>query len=142
MHCGSTVAYVAVVEDGTLDLSAPERIEAPAGLETGDGLLECIREVKRVLGQVRADRVALLMPEATAVPSPERTELETLIRVAAAEEGVQVDLVARPTVRSRLRLPRKGPLVAHIAVGAGSASGHYWRQGRALALMAAKTVAS
>jgi hypothetical protein len=141
MNCAPRVAYLAVIEDGSLDPDAPERLQAPAGLETGDGLLECIREVKRVLGQARAEQVALLLPEANAAPSSERTELETLIRVAAAEEGTRVDLLSRPTVRSRLGLPRSGSLDTHIQLGAGPESGHYWRKGRALAVMAAKAVA-
>lgn len=142
MNCAPKVAYLAVIEDGTVDADAPERLQAPAGLETGEGLLECIREAKRILGQARAEQIALLLPEATAAPSPERTELETLIRVAAAEEGTQVNLVSRPTVRSRLGLPRSGSLDAHIAAGAGMESGHYWKKGRALAVMAARTAMS
>lgn len=140
MNCAPRVAYLAVIEDGNLDANAPERLQAPTGLETGEGLLECIREAKRVLGQARAEQVALLLPEPTASPNSERTELETLIRVAAAEEGTRVDLVSRPTVRSRLGLPRNGSLDTHIAAGAGTGSGHYWRKGRALAVMAAKAM--
>lgn len=141
MHCGPRIAYLAVLEDGAVDPDAPDRIQAPTGMETGEGLLECIREVQRKLAQARAERVALLRAEANAAPSPERAEFETLIRVAAAQEGTPLDLVARATVRSRLGLPRRGSLETHITLGAGPASGRYWREGRALAVMAAKALA-
>lgn len=131
-----------VIEDGTVVSGLSERLQPPAGLETGEGLLECVREVQRVLGQTGVERVALLLAEPNSSPSPERTVLETLIRVAAATESTPVELVSRPTVRSRLGLPRRGSLDSHIAAGAGPPSGRYWNQGRGLAAMAAKVATS
>jgi hypothetical protein len=61
MTCAPRVAYLAVIENGALVADAPERLRAPAGLETGEGLLECIREAKRILGQARAEQIALLL---------------------------------------------------------------------------------
>ncbi len=142
IHCSPQAAYLTVIEDGAVLSGLRERLLPPAGLETGEGLLECIREVRRVLGQTGVDRVALLLTEANSSPSTERTVLETLIRVAAAEEGTPVELVARPTVRSRLGLPKSGSLGSHVARAAGPKSGHHWNEGRGLAAMAAKAVTS
>lgn len=120
----------------------PERLRFPTGVETGEGLLECIAEVRRILGQTSAERVALLLAESNASASPRRTTLETLIRVAAAQEGTHLDLLARQTVRSRLRLPRTGSLDTHVCRAAGTGSGRYWTSGRGLAALAGLAVAT
>lgn len=142
IHCRPDTAYVALVEGATVVPGHPERLRLPTGIETGDGLLECIAESRRLLGQTQPDQIALLLPEPNAATSAKRTVFETLIRVAAAEEGTPVNLVARMTVRSRLKLPRSGKLEDHVMAAGCASTGRYWRDGRGLAALAALTVTS
>lgn len=140
INCTSNEAYVALLEDGVVLDGYPERLRLPGGVEGGEGLLEFIDEVRRTLAQARPDHVVLLLPEgrqrgATYQRIAPRVVLETLVRLAAAQENVPTDLLARATVRARLGLPRSGSLDDQLS-HAGTPTGHYWNNGRGLAALA------
>jgi hypothetical protein len=63
--------------------------------------------------------------------------LETLVRVAAVQEGIPIEVLARPTVRSRLGIPRAGELASHVATVVAEPVGRYWTAGRDVAALAA-----
>jgi hypothetical protein len=145
VNCDPHAAFLVTVQGGAVVDGLPERLRPPEGMELGDRLLEFVDEVRRVLGQVDPLRVGILLPESGQHQPPQksiasRATIETLVRVAAAQEGVPVDLVARATVRSRLQLPRKGALNSHLSTGAGPPIGKYWTTGRGLAAMVARAV--
>jgi hypothetical protein len=135
----STDGYLAVVEGGVVVAGLTERIQSISGLEAGEGLVEYVDTVRRVLREVSPARVGLLLPETwrgTYTQHLRRAELETMARLAAAMEEIPVDLLARATVRSRLGLPRSGSLENHVDA-AGEPVGAYWSAGRGIAALAA-----
>lgn len=140
--CSTGEVNLVVVVDGEVIDGLPERLRPAQGIELGERLLEFIDDVARVLAQVKPDRIALLLPESQQRGTTSyqrvapRVTLETLLRVAAAREGYPLSLVARATVRAALSLPRKGTLDDHLEA-AGPSVGHYWRDGRGLAALAA-----
>ena len=142
VSCSTEAVNLAVAEGGEIVDGLPERLRPAQGVELGERLLEFIDDAARVLAQVKPVRVALLMPEsqqrgaASYQRIASRVTLETLLRVAAAREGLPVSLVARPTVRAALSLPKKGALDDHLDA-AGPSVGRYWRDGRGLAALAA-----
>lgn len=141
VHCSAKDAYLTVVDDGTVVDGLPERLRLPSGIESGERLLEFLEEVRRTLGEVCPAHVVILQPEgkqrgASYVRIAPRVVLETLIRVCSAQENIPLDLQPRPTVRSRLGLPAKGPLDSHLD-HAGPTIGQYWGAGRGLAALAA-----
>jgi hypothetical protein len=92
-----------------------ERVEIAAQYESSAELLSTLDEIKRALGQLCPDIVVLLMPEPgrhqrTYQEIAPRVALETLIRIAAVQEEIGIEVLARPTVRSRLGIPRAGDL--------------------------------
>jgi len=145
VNCDPHAAFLAAVEDGVVVDDLPERLKPPEGMELGDRLLEFIDEVRRALGEVGPSRIGLLQPESGKHQPPYRSvtaraTIETLVRVAAAQERVPVDLLARSTVRSRLDLPKRGALDAHVEAGMGAPVGRYWTTGRGLAALVARAV--
>jgi hypothetical protein len=145
VNCDPHAAYVAVVEDGAVVTGLPERLIPPSGLELGGRLLEFVDEVRRDFGQMAPERIGLLLPESNARKQAygtimPRVTIEAMVRVAAAQEEIPLDLVARPTVRSRLGLPRAGSLDDHLAQAVGSSVGRYWTTGRGLAALVARAV--
>jgi hypothetical protein len=140
--CSTEAVNLAVAVNGEVVDGLPERLRPAHGVELGERLLEFIEDVARALAQVRPDRVALLLPEAHRRGTTSyqrvapRVTLETLLRVAAARERYPLSLVARPTVRAALGLPKKGALDDHLGA-AGTPVGRYWRDGRGLAALAA-----
>jgi len=145
VNCDPHAAFLAAVQGGAVVDGLPERLKPPEGMELGDRLLEFVDEVRRVIGRVGPSRVGMLLPESGKHQPPHksissRVTIETLVRVAAAQEGVPVDLLARATVRARLQLPKKGALSTHLDAGAGPPVGKYWTTGRGLAAMVGRAV--
>lgn len=139
VNCGSGDVYFAVADDGAILAGMTERLQPPAGLEAGNGLLEFVDSVIRVLRETKPDLVTILLPDqwrAVYQQHLPRATLETLVRFSAAQEGVPVQVLARPTLRARLDLPRKGRLDEHIGA-AGPPVGKYWTTGRGVAALAA-----
>jgi hypothetical protein len=86
--------------------------------------------------------VVLLLPEQsrfkrTYSEIAPRVALETLVRLAAVRAGVDIEVLPRTTVRSRLKLPRSGDLASHVPTKVPVAVGRYWTAGRDIASLAA-----
>lgn len=143
VNCSTDCAYLAVVEGGELRSGAVELVSAPALGESSDQLLAVRDEVARVLGEVGAEKVVLLKPESSKLTKRTHSEyvpritLETLVRIAAAEAGLSIELLSRPTLRSRLELPSEGKLVTHVSARIPEKVGSNWGEERQLAALAA-----
>ncbi len=141
INCTSRAIFFAIDDDSQIVDGLTERLQPPTGLEAGEALLELVESVRRVVREVRADRLALLLPEETWTASYsehlDRAKLDILIRLAAAQERVLIEVLARPTLRARLELPRSGTLDSHVA-RVYAPVGRYWSAGRGLAALAAK----
>jgi hypothetical protein len=96
-----------------------------------------------VFAEVVAEKVLLLRPESGRMTKRTHSEyvpriaLETLVRLAAAETGRPIELLARPTLRSRLKLPNEGKLVTHASLRIPQKVGINWSEERQLAALAA-----
>jgi hypothetical protein len=140
--CTPRYAYLAVAADGELEEADPERIEVAAQHEASAELLSMRDDARRALRQLDVQGVGLLMPEERPRKKPgyhdlmPRIALETMVRIAAVEEEIPIELLSRPTVRSRLGLPKSGPLKER-ADEAHKPVGRYWGEGRNLAALAA-----
>jgi hypothetical protein len=140
VNCTTRDIYLAVADQGQILDGLTERLRPPVGLEEGAALIELVDSMRRVIREVRPDKVELLQPEAWSASYSQhlpRARLETLIQFAAATEEIPLETLSRPTARARLNVPRTGPLESHIAI-AGTVVGRYWTSGRGLAAMAAK----
>jgi hypothetical protein len=139
----SAKAFLAVVQDATVQDGQIERLDVPPADASGSQLSEALADIKRRLAEIKPDVVAIVgaEPSFTDTESGLRPRLtfEALTRLAAAERRVSLDLVSRARVRSRLGLPRRGGLGEHISA-AGPVVGRYWTAGRAVAALAALTV--
>jgi hypothetical protein len=125
-----------------------ERVDVASLFEASTELEATLNEVGRVIAQVKPDLVTVLLPEyytASYAEIAPHVALETLVRLAAVRAGVGVEMLTRPTVRSRLNLPVKGKLSTHVAARIPDPVGRYWSAGRdvaALAALAADTESS
>jgi hypothetical protein len=141
LTCEAGRINVAAVENGKVVDGLVERIPAPGGLEEHDRLWAVYDEIVRAIHSIKPDKIIILSPEIQYTASHKaftpRIALETVTRMAGSKENVAVELLARPTVRSRLGLPRKGGLDSHLADAIASPVGRYWTGGRGLAAMAA-----
>jgi hypothetical protein len=143
VNCSTHGAFLAVAVDGELSAGHVEYIDAPNLAESSEELKSVLEELIRVINEVRADKVVLLKPEGG--PTPKKTHaafvpriaLETLVRLAVVEADTEVEVLARPTVRSRLGLPAKGPLVGHVPLRVPTKVGKNWGEERQLAALAA-----
>jgi len=125
-------------------MEAPIYRIQPANLSEASAELEAtLDEIGRALTQLRPDSIVLLLPE----QSPQhkhaysqiapRVTMETLLRLAAVRAAVPIELMSRPTLRSRLELPAKGDLASHTALRITEPVGPYWNAGRNVAALAA-----
>jgi hypothetical protein len=143
VNCSTDCAYLAVSSDGELRADSVELVSAPALGESSEQLLAVLDELKRVVGEVEAERVVLLRPEGGRMGKRTHSEhvpriaLETLVRLAAVETGRSIELLARPTLRSRLKLPTEGKLVTHLSSRIPEKVGSNWSEERQLAALAA-----
>jgi hypothetical protein len=143
VNCSSGCAYVAVAVDGEIRDVGVEQIDAGAIGESESDLVRALADVVRVIAEVEADAIALLKPESG--PKSKRTHaafvpriaLETVVRLAAAQTGTQIEVLSRPTVRGRLKLQSKGKLVEHVPSRIGTKVGKNWSDERQLAALAA-----
>jgi len=143
VNCSPDLAYLALAADGKLREGQVEYIEAPTLGESSEELLFVLEELCRVMGEVEADRVMLLKPEhhpwakRTHSEFVPRIALETLVRVAAVKTETPVELLSRPTLRARLRLPTEGKLAEHVSLCIPAKVGKNWSEERQLAALAA-----
>jgi hypothetical protein len=144
VNCSSKHAFLTLAEDGEIVATNPERLEPP-GTEESERLRGFYHAFRRVLADLRPDRVCLLLPESNPRHRPTHAELtprigmETLVRLAAVEsdDDVEIEVLARPTVRSRLGLGNKGKLVDLVPKAIPEPIGHHWKNARDLAALAA-----
>jgi hypothetical protein len=143
VNCSTDCAYLAVGVDGELRADAVELLPAPALGESSEHLIAVLDELKRVYAEVEAEKIVLLKPEGGRMGKRTHSEhvpriaLETLVRLAAVETGRQIELLPRPTLRSRLKLPNDGKLVTHVSVRIPEKIGSNWSEERQLAALAA-----
>lgn len=149
VNCSSDSAYLALVEDGqVIDVGVVEKVDARMIADSGEQLVVVLGELRRIIAQIRPDAIVLLNPEQS--PRAKRTHsahvpritLETLVRLAAHQAACPLEILPRPTLRSRLGIPIKGSLAAHAAEFLPSKSGKNWSEERQLAAVAAMAGAS
>ncbi|MGP0101702.1 MAG: hypothetical protein ACLPUT_08795 [Solirubrobacteraceae bacterium] len=140
--CNPHTAYLTLAIDGAITQAVVERVEVAAQYEASVELLSTLEEIRRALGQLQPDRIAVLMPEQggrkrSYLEIAPRVTLETLIRIAAVQEGIGVEMLARPTLRARLDIPKTGELSSHVSRVIAEPLGLYWSAGRDVAGLAA-----
>jgi hypothetical protein len=134
---------LAAVDDGKVVETPVNRIDVGAVHEASEELRSTLEEIGRALAQIRPRLVVLLLPEPsnrfkyTHGQIAPRIALETLVRLAAVHADVPFDVIARPTVRSRLGLPLSGDLASHVAERFPDPVAPYWGAGRDVAALAA-----
>jgi hypothetical protein len=141
--CSPKNAHLALVADGAVVDAPVERIDVATLHEASEELKAMLDEVGRALAQTQPDLVVVLLPEQARFQRPytelaARATLETLFRLAAVNAGIDVEVLARATVRSRLKLPRKGDLSSHVTEVFPKPVGRYWAAGRDVAALAAR----
>jgi hypothetical protein len=138
--CTGTSVFFAVSNAGEVLSGPPERVDVASLYDASTELEATLTEVGRVIAQVRPDLVTVLMPEyykASYAEIAPRAALETLVRLAAVRADVPVEMIARQTVRARLKLPVDGKLSTHVAMRIAQPAGKYWTAGRDVAALAA-----
>jgi hypothetical protein len=140
--CGPRAAYMTLAIDGAIASTPVERVDVAAQYEASQELISTLEEIKRAFGQLAPDVVILLMPEMsrykkTYLELAPRIALETLVRIAAVQEAIEVDVLSRPTVRARLGIPKAGDLGSHVGAVIPEPVGRYWTLGRDVAGLAA-----
>jgi hypothetical protein len=140
--CNPHIAYLTLAVDGLIAQTVVERVEVAAQYEASAELLSTLDEIKRAFGQLQPDAVVLLMPEQsrhkrTYQEIAPRVALETLVRIAAVQENIDIEVLARPTLRARLDIPKTGELSSHVSSVIAEAVGRYWTAGRDVAGLAA-----
>jgi hypothetical protein len=143
VNCSTHCAFLAVAVDGKLADGHVEYIDAPTLDESSHELASVLDELGRAMNEVKADKVVLLKPEGG--PTPKKTHgafvpriaLETLVRLAAVQQQIEAEVLARPTVRKRLKLPTAGKLAEHVPLRLPEKVGKNWSAERQLAALAA-----
>ena len=140
IECKKQEVYLAVAMDGKLLEQEPQRLQVSAIHDQTARLRSFLDDVGRVLAEVKPDAVHILQPEtiyeATYAEFAPKAALETLIRLACLDAGVEVELVHRASVRSGLG--GKGKLDDLIAAKI-TPVGKYWNAGRKYAAAVALT---
>jgi hypothetical protein len=140
VECKKQEVYLAVAEDGELLDEGPQRLQVPAIHEQTARLRSFLDDFGRVLAEGKPDAVNILQPEtiyeATYAEFAPKATLETLIRLACVDAGVDSELVHRATVRSGLG--GRGKLDDLIGAKIKPV-GKYWNAGRKYAAAAAMT---
>jgi hypothetical protein len=139
--CSAKTALLTGVENGSVIPMDVQKIDVAYQYEASREFVATQREVERGLAQPQPDLVVLLKPELmvrwTYDAVAPRVALETLVRLAAVAAGIPIDVLSRPTVRSRLGLPRSGDLASHVTACIPEPVGPYWSAGRDVAALAA-----
>src|SRR3712207_410823 len=97
--CKKDEILLAVADDGELVDGEAEKLTAPALLEESERLQGMLEDIDRMLAEVRPDVVRVLLPEQTYDDSyariAPRVALETLVRLAAVNAGISVEMLKR-----------------------------------------------
>ncbi|HVU60205.1 MAG TPA: hypothetical protein VHD58_00955 [Mycobacteriales bacterium] len=142
VQCTTKHAFLTVVEEGSVIPAGPQRLAAAQSMDEDHALWGTLATFGEALDEVKPDRIALLLPgtgENSKGPHSAwapRIELETLLRMAAAQRDLPVSRLARATVLARLGLPRKGKF-EELVKPVSQPVGDYWAAGRLLAAAAA-----
>jgi hypothetical protein len=132
---------LALAENGNLVDDEHQRLQAPAGLELSERLQAMLDDIRRMLAEVEPDDVRILMPEQTYEASytqiAPRAALETLVRIAALDAGIPVQMLHRNTARALLGMPKGGSFESHLSAVIPTRVAKYWNAGRSLAASAA-----
>lgn len=143
VNCSTHGAFLAVAVDGVLNVAGIEYIDTPTLADSSDELASVLEELSRIINEVQADKVVLLKPEGGRMPKRTHGEfvpriaLETLTRLAAVYTQTEIEVLPRPTLRSRLVLPSSGKLIEHVSLCIPSKVGNNWSKERQLASLAA-----
>jgi hypothetical protein len=139
--CKNDEVMLALAENGGLLEDSHERLKAPALFEQTESLRAVLDSIGRVLAEIRPDVVRVLLPEQTYKGSytslAPRAALETLVRLAAANADIELELLHRNSARARVGMPRRGSFEDHIPAVIAEPVGKYWAAGRRLAAVAA-----
>jgi hypothetical protein len=143
--CTPRIAYLTLALDGAITEAPVERVEVAAQYESSAELLSTLEEIKRAFGQLQPDAMALLMPEQggrkrTYQEVAPRVALETLVRIGAVQEHINIEVLARPTARARLGIAQSGDLGSHVGEVIPQPVGRNWTAGRDVAGLAALAV--
>ncbi len=144
--CTPRVAYLSLAVEGAIVPEAIERLEVASQYEASAELVATLDDVKRAYAELRPDAVAVLKPEKSRRgysydQLASRVALETLLRIAAVQESIDIELLPRATVRARLGIPKSGDLASHVGSVVPEPVGHYWSAGRDVAGLAALAIA-
>jgi hypothetical protein len=120
-------------------------LEVASQNEASEQLVATLEDIRRTYAELRPDVIGLLKPEQSQRKHAydqlaPRVALETLLRVAAVDASIDIEVLARPTVRARLGIPRSGELGSHVSSVIAEPVGHYWNAGRDVAGLAALAV--
>jgi predicted NBD/HSP70 family sugar kinase len=141
ISCKSDEIMLAVAENGVVVEDDHERVRAPALYEESEQLKGVFDAIGRVITETRAEVVRVLLPEQTYKGSymalAPRATLEALVRLAANNAHVPVEVLYRNTARARVGMPKSGNFESHIASVIPTQVGRYWKAGRRLAAIAA-----
>lgn len=134
-------SWLVCAEDGKLLSTEPQSLTPALGMELGDRLAGLLDECERVLRALSPAYVLILEPEATSrltfEQSKARLAVETILALAAAREGVPCDRLPRPTLRSKLGLPKSGKLSSLVDGVVSEPLSPNWNDKRDLAALAA-----
>ena len=142
VQCTNRFAFLAVLDGTTLVMTGPPRLEPAQSTDQDHALWDTLSTIGGALDEIAPYRVGLLLPgtgENTKHPHgfwAPRVELETFLRMAAAQRGIVVDRLSRAAVLSKLGLPLRGrfeDLVRPVV----PKTGPYWQDGRLSAAAAA-----
>ena len=138
VSCSGDAAFFALVVDGSFLDEEPRRIEPPEVLGGGDRLVDFRNRMRREITRAGAEVVVIVTSSYRAdyQQIAARATLETLIRLAAAEEGIPSEFMHQKRARSRLGLPSKGgfgEVAQRYLRDRVASSPVYWSEGRAAA---------
>jgi hypothetical protein len=141
ISCTPKSAFLTLAVDGEVVDAPVVRVDVASQYEASAEMLATLDEIRRAFDQLAPDRVIILKPElnrrTTYGELAPRVALETLIRVAAVRADINVEVLARPTVRSRLGLAQSGKLAERVGEAIEAPVGKHWTQGRDIAGLAA-----
>jgi hypothetical protein len=139
-HCTKDAAFVAVADGDTVVDGMVERVRVAGNLEGAAAIIAMVDDVEDRLAEIKPERVVVVLREPTYQASHgqliDQISIETAVRLAAHRRGIGSELLARPTVRTRLGLARRGSLESHAAEVTPTV-GRYWSTGRAAAALGA-----
>src|SRR5260370_39822566 len=112
VQCTSKFAFLSVVDDRQVIDRGPERLALAQSTDEHGALWETLSTFETALDEISPDCVHLLGPgtgenaKRTFQSWAPRAELETLLRMATAKQGLRVRRISRASVLTGLGVPR------------------------------------